>query len=242
MGHKSSSAIPHKLYLQDSAQRMDRLYRQLVPFGICCSIIQTGDKPKGIKKLDPRAVPGIVVGYGPCSKQYRVMALHQNMPFKVYTDRHLIVNASHFKEYFTRTATVPELAPFRRVHWFSVLRPRSVPRTHDTGPTSNVNMPIIPVCAMSLPTQAQSRGSEHAEHAGPSTSNGSLDATGRRKHDRSRSPVPRKFPRRLWSRWNPRLNMSVSMTMQNWEDFALPISERWKISRFASQMEILKYI
>lgn len=38
-------------------ERMERLYKQLVPFGICCSIIQTGEKPKQVKGLDARAIP-----------------------------------------------------------------------------------------------------------------------------------------------------------------------------------------
>jgi hypothetical protein len=42
---KAKIAIPHKIYIQDNEERMQRLYAQLVPFGIRCSIIQTGDKP-----------------------------------------------------------------------------------------------------------------------------------------------------------------------------------------------------
>jgi hypothetical protein len=69
MSRGAKSAIPHKLYIQDSDKRLERLYRQFVPFGIGCNIIQTGDKPQQVKKLDPRPVPGITVGYGRSAKQ-----------------------------------------------------------------------------------------------------------------------------------------------------------------------------
>jgi transposase InsO family protein len=75
LARNMSSAVPHKLYVQDSDERMERLYRQLVPFGVCCNIVQTGPKPQEVKKLDPRSVPGIIVGMGTSTKHYRVMIL-----------------------------------------------------------------------------------------------------------------------------------------------------------------------
>jgi hypothetical protein len=40
LARKATSAIPHKLYLNESADRMQRLYQQFVPFGIRCSIVK----------------------------------------------------------------------------------------------------------------------------------------------------------------------------------------------------------
>jgi hypothetical protein len=101
------------LFIQDSDERMEQLYSQLVPFGIKCQIIQTGDKPKKVKKLDPRAIPGVIVGYGPSTKQHRVLALPGAAPHRVYIERHVIVNAGHFQEYFTRSTAVAEVS---RIH------------------------------------------------------------------------------------------------------------------------------
>jgi hypothetical protein len=48
------------------------------------------------KKLDPRSVPGKIMGYGPRTKQYRVLVL-QSQQYKVYEVRHIIVNAGYFR-------------------------------------------------------------------------------------------------------------------------------------------------
>jgi hypothetical protein len=81
---KESSAVPHSLYMQDSPERMARLYHQLVPFGILCNIVQTGNKPKQVKKLDPRSVPGLIAGMGPSTQQYRVMVMSDSVPYRVH--------------------------------------------------------------------------------------------------------------------------------------------------------------
>jgi hypothetical protein len=160
IARKAASSIPHKLYVQDSDERMARLYQQLVPFGICCSIIQTWHKPQQVRKLDPRSVPGIIVGYGPSTKQYKVMVL-QSQQYKVYIIRHLIVSARHFSEYFARTGTVPEMDRFSAVHSTDVLTCESV-RLVPT-PTATPIMPLIVVCAAALPTHALSKGRQRAD-------------------------------------------------------------------------------
>jgi hypothetical protein len=123
IARKAAISIPHKLYVQDSDERMARLYQHLVPFGICCTIIQTGHQQ--VKKLDPRSVPGIIVGYGPSTKHYRVLVLH-SQSYKVYIVRHLIIRARHFNEYFARTGIVPEMDRFSAVRGTTVLTCESV--------------------------------------------------------------------------------------------------------------------
>jgi hypothetical protein len=117
---KAASAIPHKLYIQDNEERMQRLYKLLVPFGIRCSIIQTGAKPTHVKKLDSRSIPGLglIVGLGPSTRQYRVMALNQTLQYKVYIVRHVVVNAQHYTELFARSAMLEELKRYVRVLLF----------------------------------------------------------------------------------------------------------------------------
>jgi hypothetical protein len=152
IARKASSSIPHKLYVQDSDERMERLYRQLVPFGIYCSIIQTGEKPQQVKKLDPRSIPGVIVGYGPSTKQYRVMALLPGVQYKVYIVRHILVNAEHFREYVGRTCVVPEVSRFATVHCVDVLSCESVRAV--PIPDTVAELPLVAVCATALPTQA----------------------------------------------------------------------------------------
>jgi hypothetical protein len=156
---KAASSIPHKLYVQDSDERMARLYQQLVLFGICCSIIQTGHKPQQVKKLDPRSVPGIIVGYGPSTKQYRVLVLH-SQSYKVYIVRHFIFSARHFREYFARPG-VPEMDRFSAVRGTTVLTCESVHSLPDL--TAKVDLPLILVCAAALPTRTLSTGERCAD-------------------------------------------------------------------------------
>ena len=156
------SAIPWKLYLRDSAERMERLYKQLVPFGIKCSIILTGDKPRDIKKLDPRSIPGLIVGHGPSTKQYRVMALRDDIPYRVYIVRHVIVNARHFQEYATRNETVPEVQRFAPIHCMTLLEAESVTGLDVPGELCSTPPHAVHVHEIALPTHALSRGSEHA--------------------------------------------------------------------------------
>jgi hypothetical protein len=123
--------------------------------------LKTGAKPQQVKKLDPRAVPGIIVGYGPSTKQYRVMALHPGMKYKVYIVRHVVVNTSHFQEYFSRTAAPPVLQAFTSVHCMDVLNAVSVP-VHATVALDVTKEEVSFVDAMALPTQALSQGSDRA--------------------------------------------------------------------------------
>jgi hypothetical protein len=140
---------------------MERLYRQFLPLNIGCSITQTGDKPQQVQKLDPRAVPDIIVGYGPSTKQYRVMALHPAMKYKIHIVRHVTVNASHFQEYFSRNVAPPVLQAFASVHCMDVLNAVSVP-VHATVALDVTKQEVSFVHAMALHTQALSQGSDHA--------------------------------------------------------------------------------
>lgn len=154
IARKESSSIPHKLYMKDSAERMERLYQQLVPFGIQCNIIQTGDKPQKVKKLDPRSVSGIIVGLGPSTKQYRVMVLNENVPYRVYIVRHIVINAAHYTEYCERDAVLPAMKRFCAVHFVDVLSFERITTLNDvTHATADV------LCATMVPTNALSRGS-----------------------------------------------------------------------------------
>jgi hypothetical protein len=115
-----------------------------------------------VKKLDPRAVPGIIVGYRPSTKQYRVMALHPDMKYKVYIARQVIVNASHFQECFSSTAVSQVLQAFASVHCMDVLDAVSVP-VHATVTPDVTHEEVNIVHAMALSTLALSKGSDHAD-------------------------------------------------------------------------------
>jgi hypothetical protein len=118
---KESSAVPHSLFMKDSPERMARLYHQLIPFGILCNIVQTVDKPKQVKKLDPRSVPGIIVSMRPSTHQYRVKVVSDSGPYRVHIVRHVVINAAHYTEYFARKSVLPFLKRCHSVHWVSVL-------------------------------------------------------------------------------------------------------------------------
>jgi hypothetical protein len=155
---KESSAVPHSLYMQDSPERMARLYHQLVPFGILCNIMQSGDKPKQVEKLYPRSVPGLIVSMGPSTQQYRVMVISDSVPYRVHIVRHIVINAAHYTEYFARNTVLPALKQYQKVHWVSVLnfqQGTSLNATH-VHPNQEV------LCCTLLPAQALSRGSECA--------------------------------------------------------------------------------
>jgi hypothetical protein len=158
---KATSAIPHKLYIKDSADRMQRLYQQLVPFGICCSIIKTGEKPAQVKKLDNRSVPGLIVGLGPSTRQYRVLALNPSTHYNVHIVRHVVINAQHYAEYFARSAILEAMKRYVRVQTLNVLCAESV--THVVVPANVTSTPLYGPCANAMPTQALSRGSMCAE-------------------------------------------------------------------------------
>jgi hypothetical protein len=93
------------------------------------------------------------------------MALHQGMKYRVYIVRHVIVNANHFQEYFTRTAIPPALQVFTSVHCMHVLIAVSVPMA---APAAGVDVDVsgndvISVHAMALPNQALSQGGDAAD-------------------------------------------------------------------------------
>jgi hypothetical protein len=96
---------------------MARLYHQLVPCGILGNIVQTGAKPQHVKKLDPWSVPGIIVGMGPSTQQYRVMVMQESVPYRVHIVKHNVINAAHYTEYFARDSVPPALKQYRSVHW-----------------------------------------------------------------------------------------------------------------------------
>jgi hypothetical protein len=157
---KAASAIPHKLYVQDSEERMQRLYKQLVPFGIRCSIIQTGEKPSKVKKLDPRSIPGLIVGLGPSTRQYRVLALNSTTLYKVHIVRHVVINSQHYTEYFARSAVLNEVKRFIPVQTINVLCAERVKALE--VPVTVVAVPLSEPC-IAFPTQALIGGSMRAE-------------------------------------------------------------------------------
>jgi hypothetical protein len=160
LDRKESSAVPHSLYMQDSPERMARLYHQLVPFGILCNIVQTGDNPKQVRKLDPRSVPGLITGMGPSTQQYRVMVMNDFVPYWVHIVRHIVITAAHYTEYYARNTVLPALKQYQKVHWVSVLNFQqdiSLNATH-VHPNQEV------LCCTLLPVQALSRGSDYVDH------------------------------------------------------------------------------
>ncbi len=159
LDRKESSAVPHSLYMKDSPERMTRLYHQLVPFGILCNIVQTGDKPKQVKKLDSRSVPGIIVGMGPSTQQYRVMVLRDSAPYRVHIVRHIVLNAAHYTEYFASDAVLPILKQYQSVNCVSVLNfEQGISLT-----SAHVHNSQEVLCCSLLPAQALSRGSESVD-------------------------------------------------------------------------------
>jgi transposase InsO family protein len=96
--HKTSS-IPSQLYLGETDDRMQRLYHQLVPLGIQCSVVDIKDhKPK----LDARSQLGYIVGYGPSTQQYRVLVQQDDSTFRHMLVRHVTITGAHHKEFFSR--------------------------------------------------------------------------------------------------------------------------------------------
>jgi hypothetical protein len=162
MERKTASVIPHCLYMDESVERMQRLYAQLVPFGIRCNIILTGDKPQKVKKLDLRSVPGIVLGMGPSTKQYRVLLADANKKAEVHIVRHIIVNARHFQEYFSRSDVVPEVQ--RCVAAYSCTPRLSLERVPPLAILAEtIEVPMVIPCMTATPARALSRGSECAD-------------------------------------------------------------------------------
>jgi hypothetical protein len=122
--------------------------------------VQTGAKPQEVKKLDPRSVPGIIVGMDTSKKHYRVMVLG-NKVYKVHIVRHVVINAEHFAEYFSRTCVVPDLRCFTTVCFVDMFRgerTRQVPI-----PDRVTDVPMVVLCMAAFPTHALSSGSVGAE-------------------------------------------------------------------------------
>lgn len=89
---------PAQLYLHETEDRLNRLYAQLVPLGIKCSVVDIKHK----QKLDQRAYPGFVIGYGPSTQQYRVIVEQENGTYRHMLVRHATITGEHHKEYFAR--------------------------------------------------------------------------------------------------------------------------------------------
>jgi Reverse transcriptase (RNA-dependent DNA polymerase) len=94
--------IPHVQFHTESRDRLARLHKQLVPFGISCFVHKVDDHPK---KLADRSEAGFIVGYGPSSQLYRVVVVDpvtNVMRFRIA--RHVHVTAAQHSEYHSRTA------------------------------------------------------------------------------------------------------------------------------------------
>jgi hypothetical protein len=103
-----------------------------------------------VKKLDPRSVSGVVLGMGPSTKQYRVLLADANKKAEVHIVRHIIVNARHFQEYFSRSDVVSEVQ-------------RCVAAYSCTPMPLAILAETIDVPMTATPTRALSRGSECAD-------------------------------------------------------------------------------
>jgi hypothetical protein len=97
---------------------------------------------------------------GTSTKHYRVMVLG-NTVYKVHIVRHVVINAQHFAEYFSRTSVVPDLRCFTAVCFVDML---SGERTQQVPMPENVyDAPMVVPCMAALPTHALSSGSVGAE-------------------------------------------------------------------------------
>lgn len=124
-------------------------------FGIKCNIVQTGAKPQQVKKLDARSVPGIIVGMGPSTRQYRVMVLNETSAYKVHVARfffftHVVIAASQFNEYFSRRDALPAFQRYEvGVNVFS----------YECARVTEVCTFRTSICDTLLPSHELSRGS-----------------------------------------------------------------------------------
>jgi hypothetical protein len=94
-----TSGIPHSLYIEESLDRVHRLYEQLVPFGILCNVTDTHEH---LYKLRPQFVPAVVVGIGPSTTHCRVGQL-SDPKLSVHIVRLIEFSPSQHKEIITRT-------------------------------------------------------------------------------------------------------------------------------------------
>jgi hypothetical protein len=90
---------PHSAYMQDSPERLQRLYDQLILFGTLCKVTLTDEH---LPKLAPRSTPAVVVGTGPSTSHYRVVLLTETK-LKVSVVRHITVSTAQQHEILTRT-------------------------------------------------------------------------------------------------------------------------------------------
>jgi hypothetical protein len=92
-----SITTPHSAYMQDSPQRLQGLYDQLIPFGTLFNVTL---RDEHLPKLAPRSTSAVVVGTGPSTSHYRVVLLTET-ELKVSVVRH---NTAQQHEVLTRTA------------------------------------------------------------------------------------------------------------------------------------------
>ena len=93
--------IPHVVFYGESQARLQRLHKQLLPFGIACYVHTMDEHPK---KLADRAREGFIVGYGPSSHLYRVLLYDSAtgiLRFNIV--RHVCVTTAQHREYHQRT-------------------------------------------------------------------------------------------------------------------------------------------
>jgi hypothetical protein len=80
--------------MDESVDRLRRLYDQLVPFGIRCNVSDTHEH---IYKLRPRSAPAVVTGTGPSTTHYRVCLLN-DPKFSVHIVRHINTPAPQYEQ------------------------------------------------------------------------------------------------------------------------------------------------
>jgi hypothetical protein len=94
-----SPPIPHSIYMDERVDRLRRLYDQLVPFGIMCSVTDTHEH---VYKLRPRSAPAVVTGTGPSTTHYRVCLL-KDPKLSVHIVQHINISAPQYEEILNRT-------------------------------------------------------------------------------------------------------------------------------------------
>jgi hypothetical protein len=85
--------------MQDSPERLQRLYDQLIPFGTLCNVALTDEH---LTKLAPRSTPADEAGTGPSTSRYRVVLIKETK-LKVSVVRHITVSTARQHEILTRT-------------------------------------------------------------------------------------------------------------------------------------------
>lgn len=156
VAHKFATPVPHVLFHNESADRLTRLYNQLVPFGVACLVHNVSDHAS---KLADRAYPGYIIGYGPSTYLYRVLHVDSSTKqcsFRLV--RHLYVTSGMLRDYFERERPPFSISAPHSIHTSSVhafflstgtAAASDFPDTLDTALACDLSVPVddIPASA-----------------------------------------------------------------------------------------------